>query len=162
MAVRNLEGIQRKGRMIAEQNNNALILQLENFNRRVNIIKGLQQKCIDAVDTILALEANKIKIHFNSNDITFDHQRKSFETGDLKKGYVVYLPYENSVQFGWSDYGMCETYSAEKLHSANGNDYYVLKCIHSKDRSYDKNLTEMATKLEPFLDSFFEWVDSIE
>lgn len=162
MAVRNMEAISRQGAMIAEQQRNAAQMKAENFWKRVNIIKQCHDDAIDFVDTVDALCENGLRTRFetwmkqqNVHYRTCDHTFSVCCLNDRKQdAHVYYAPRENAVCFGWSGWGMCEYYSTN-----NNMDYFIQQYL--KGKNYDEGLTMMATRLQPFLKAFFEWVETI-
>ena len=78
-------------------------------------------------------------------------------SGRKESALVGYYPKKDEVHFGWNGYGMCESYDV-KLPGQNAD--YV---IHSRltHNNYDDGLTTLATRLQPFLKAFFEWVKTI-
>ena len=162
MAVRNLDAIKRHGTMIAEQIRNEEQMREDFFWKRVNIIKSCHDDAIDFIDTVKALWGNglgdKYEQWMEQQNVHYMPYNKEIRICCLMDGkqqaHVYYEPIENVVCFGWSGWGMSEYYSTDKD---------VKNFIHNslKGRHYDDGLTMMAERLQPFLKSFFEWVDSI-
>ena len=162
MAVRNMDAIERQGIMIAEQKINARQICEDGFWKRVNIIKACHDDAIDFVDTVDALCKNGLRDKF---EVWLKQQNVSYTIYNKKLGvcclsdrkqdaHVYYVPTENAVCFGWNGWGMCEYYSTnEKM------DYFIHTYLSG--HGYDNGLTVMATRLQPFLNAFFEWVGTI-
>lgn len=159
MAVRNFDSIKRHGDMVRNQVANERKMREENFYKRANIIKGCQQDAIDCVDTIIALFQNGLRQQYENwesnqvDGIKFNRQYQSLGCScpECRNAYVRYIPKENRLNFGWSDYGMCESYD-------DGGDYLIHTALPGR---YDLGLTNLSTKLKPFLDAFFAWVETI-
>lgn len=160
-----MDAIQRQGNMIAEQKRNERQMREDGFWKRVNIIKACHDDAIDFVDTVDALAKNGLRCKFDEwmkqQNVTYESYRKLIRICclcDRKESALVgYYPTTDHVHFGWNGYGMCESYDV----SAPGqNADYV---IHSRLRcnNYDDGLTTLATRLQPFLRAFFEWVETI-
>lgn len=162
MAVRNMDAIQRQGNMIAEQKKNERQMREEGFWKRVNIIKACHDDAIDFVDTVDALCKNGLRGKFEE---WMEQQNVSYTIYNKKLGvcclcerkqdaHVYYAPTDNAVCFGWSGWGMSEFYSTnEKM------DYFIHTYLSR--HGYDDGLTMMATRLQPFLKAFFEWIETI-
>lgn len=162
MAVRNMDAIERQGNMIAQQRVNERKMREDGFWQRVNTIRACHDDAVDFIDTVDALAKNGLRGRF---DEWMKQQNVSYTIYDKKLGvcclsdskqdaHVYYVPTENAVCFGWSGWGMCEYNSTnEKM------DYF----IHARlsNHGYDKGLTMMAIRLQPFLKAFFEWVKTI-
>lgn len=165
MAVRNLDGITRHGDMLAEQKANEKKLRDDYFWKRVNLIRETREDALDAVDTIKALREHGLYGKFEQWD-NRDNSSLSVHTSvgnpirfRMKAGdcLIYYEPQGDIVEFGWSAYGMCESYSTK-----NGNMDYVINAVSRADkRDYDMLLTAMATKISPYLEEFFKWVESL-
>lgn len=161
MAVRNFDSIKRHGDMVRNQIANERTMREENFYKRINIIKACQADAIDCVDTILALFKNGLRQQYEDweskqiDGIRFSYQNQSLGCGcpENKNAIVRYIPKTNIVQFQWSAHGMCESYEDSK-HC----DYLIHTAMPGR---YDGGLTRMATKLEPFLNAFFAWLETI-
>ena len=157
-----MDAIERQGKMIAEQKTNERKMREESFWQRVNTIKACHDDAVDFIDTVDALVKNGLRWRFSE---WMKQQNVSYTIYDKKLGvcclsdnrqdaHVYYVPTENAVCFGWSGWGMCEYYSTnEKM------DYFIHTYLSS--HGYDKGLTMMATRLQPFLKAFFEWVKTI-
>lgn len=165
MAVRNMDAIERQGNMIAEQRRNARQIREDGFWKRVDIIKACHDDAIDFVDTVDALCKNGLRDKFETwlkqQNVYYEHYRKLLRIcclNERKESAIVgYYPEKDEVHFGWNGYGMCEGYDVRtKCETAD----YV---IHSRlsDNGYDEGLTTFATRLQPFLKAFFEWVETI-
>lgn len=162
MAVRNMDAIERQGNMIAEQKRNARQMKEENFWKRVDIIKACHDDAIDFVDTVEALCKNGLRGKFEAwmeqQNVTYTIYNKKLEVcclSDRKQdAHVYYVPTENAVCFGWRGWGMCEYYSTNERM-----EYFIQQYLDGKN--YDEGLTKMATRLKPFLQAFFEWVETI-
>ena len=159
MAVRNMEAINRQGAMIAQQRQNARQMREEGFWKRVNIIKACHNDAIDFVDTVDALCKNGLRDKFEAwmkqQNVSYTIYNKKLCVCCLsdrrQEAHVYYVPTEDAVCFGWS---MCEYYSTNKE-----TDYFIHNYLSG--RGYDEGLTKMAARLQPFLKSFFEWVETI-
>ena len=164
MAVRNMDAIERQGNMIAEQKRNARQMREDGFWKRVNTIKACHDDAIDFVDTVDALCKNGLRDKFdewmkqqNVDYTIYDKRLRVCCLSDNRQdAHVYYVPTENAVCFGWSGWGMCEYYTTE--HKGN-IDLFIHNYL--KGKNYDKGLTMMATRLQPFLKAFFEWVETI-
>lgn len=162
MAVRNFDAIQRHGEMIREQNANAKRVSLDFFWKRVNIVRNTRQDAIDAIDTIHALYENGLggilnkwmenqNVHCRTYNNSFYIVSKINEKAD-----VSYYPKEDKIYCAWGDHGMCECY---KIEQGTSSDYSIEKILSS--RGYNETLTLLAERLQPFLDNFFKWVETI-
>lgn len=162
MAVRNMHAIQRQGNMIAEQRRNERQMREDGFWKRVNIIKACHEDAIDFVDTVDALCKNGLRGKFEEwikqQNVSYTIYNKRLCVCCLsdrrQDAHVYYVPTENAVCFGWSGWGMCEYYSTNKEM-----DYFIHTYLIG--HGYDKGLTMIATRLQPFLKAFFEWVNTI-
>lgn len=162
MAVRNLDAIKRHGTMIAEQIRNEKRMREDFFWKRVNIIKSCHEDAIDFIDTVNALWKNglgdKYEQWMKQQNVHYMPYNKEISICCLmdceQDAHVYYEPAENVVWFGWSGHGMSELYSTN-----NDVDYFIHNYL--KGRNYDDGLTMMAERLQPFLKSFFEWVENI-
>ena len=162
MAVRNMDAIERQGNMIAEQKRNARQMREENFWKRVNMIKACHDDAIDFVDTVDALCKNGLLSKFeewmkqqNVKYTIYNNKLSVCCLRDRKEdAHVYYVPTENDVCFGWGGWGMCEYYSTNK--DAN---YFISSRLAA--HGYDEGLTMMVTRLQPFLNAFFKWVETI-
>lgn len=156
-----MDAIQRQGNMIAEQRRNERQMREEGFWKRVNIIKACHDDAIDFVDTVDALAKNGLRGKFDEwmkqQNVSYTYDKKlrvCCLSDNRQDAHVYYVPTENAVCFGWSGWGMCEYYSTnEKM------DYFIHTYLSG--HGYDKGLTMMATRLQPFLTAFFEWVETI-
>lgn len=165
MAVRNMDAIQRQGNMIAEQKRNERQMREENFWKRVDMIKACHDDAIDFVDTVDALAKNGLRGKFDEwmkqQNVKYEGYRQLIRVcclcGSKESALVGYYPKKDDVHFGWNGYGMCESYDVS-VPSQNAD--YV---IHSRlsQNNYDEGLTMMATRLQPFLNAFFKWVETI-
>ena len=160
-----MDAIERQGNMIAEQKRNARQILEDGFWKRVNIIKACHDDAIDFVDTVDALCKNELRDKFETwlkqQNVYYTHYNKKLSIcclSDSKQdAHVYYVPTEDAVCFGWSGWGMCEYYTTE--HKNN-----ITHFIHNylmAGRNYDEGLTKMATRLQPFLKAFFEWLETI-
>lgn len=162
MAVRNMDAIQRQGNMIAEQQTNKRRMIEENFWKRVSIIKACHDDAIDFVDTVDALCKNglsgKFKEWLKQQNVSYTIYDKRLSvcclSDNRQDAHVYYVPTEDAVCFGWRGWGMCEYYSTNK-----NVDYFIHTYLSG--HGYDNGLTMMATRLQPFLKAFFEWVETI-
>ena len=165
MAVRNLDAINRYGKMIAEQTRNAKQLKEDAFWNRVEIIKKCHDDAIDAIDTIDALSKNGLRGKFDGwmkmQNVSYSHYQQRFEvsckvdTPSKESAYVSYYPLQDGVNFSWSGWGMCESYNTAKIDM----EYFIHTYL--KNHGYDDGLTKLAERLQPFLNAFFKWVDSL-
>lgn len=157
-----MDAIQRQGNMIADQKRNARQMKEENFWKRVDIIKACHDDAIDFVDTVEALCKNGLRGKFEAwmeqQNVIYTIYNKKLEVcclSDRKQdAHVYYVPTENAVCFGWRGWGMCEYYSTNERM-----EYFIQQYLDGKN--YDEGLTKMATRLKPFLQAFFEWVETI-
>lgn len=164
MAVRNLKGIERQGRAIAEQKKNEQDMKEQWFWHRVSEIRRNLNDAVDCFDTISALCDHGMEKAFKEWDknqsIHFSTYRNSFmvrcESDSKNAAYVSYRPKDDAVRFEWSGYGMCETYDTSKTY---GMTYFIHTYL--KNHGYDDGLTELATGIRAYIDAFFEWVDTI-
>jgi len=166
MAVRNFDAIKRQGDMIAEQQANKRRMVEENFWKRVDIIKNSHADAIDFIDTIDAMCKNSMRAMVDewlkNKNVHYTIYNKKFGVCCLsdsrQSAHVYYCPQENgidTVEFGWSGWGMCECYSTNKSTD------YLIHVALKRDRNYDEGLTMMAERLQPFIDAFFKWVETI-
>lgn len=165
MAIRNLDAIQRQGTMIAAQQENSRRMREENFWHRVSIIKQSHNDAIDAVDTIEALCKNGLRSKFEEwmkkQNVYYSFYFKRFSVScEIRNSWkerasVSYDPKTNGVRFSWDGYGMYECYDTEER--------YINHFIHTYlgNNGYDKGLTVLSERLQPFLDAFFKWIESI-
>lgn len=165
MAVRNLGGITRCGNMLAEQKANEKRLRDDYFWKRVELIRDTKPQAIDAVDTIKALREHGLLGKFEQWDrrdcSTLQVQtslgnpiRFKIKAGDC---IIFYEPQGDYIEFSWSAHGMIESYSTK-----NSDMDYVISAVSRKDsREYDMLLTALATRLRPYLEDFFKWVDTL-
>lgn len=159
MAIRNLDAITRRGNMVKEQIQNARTIKEENFWNRVNFIRKSHEDAIDAIDTIRALRANKLGKLFDEwmaqQDVKFLRDFNIFLLYASQGTWVGYNPNENFVEFHSNRNGMHETYRT--------NTEYIGHFIHMylDEKNYDGGLTLLAERLQPFLDSFFSWVETL-
>ena len=160
MAVRNLEAINRHGEMIAQQQNNAKKMREDRFWSRVSIIKRSCDDAIDFVDTVDALCKNGMRTKFENwmeeQNLCYRICDKEFCIGTSSSGRVYYVPKSGDVCFGWNNYGMFEYYSLNEGHT----DYIIHQALIHRVK-YDECLTLMAERLQPFIDAFFKWVDTL-
>ena len=160
MAVRNLEAINRHGEMIAQQKSNANKMREDSFWNRVNIIRKSSNDAVDFADTVSALCKNGLRTKFDewvkTQNVNYSTYNNEFSIGSSSDGRVIYVPSSNDVQFAWSNYGMGECYSVNK----GKLDYIVHRALLHRE-NYDKCLTLMAERLQPFIDAFFKWVDTL-
>lgn len=165
MAVRNMDAIERQGKMIAEQKANERKMREDGFWQRVNTIRACHDDAVDFIDTVDALAKNGLRGRFDEwmkqQNVTFEGYRGLIRVCCLSErkesALVGYYPKKDEVHFGWNGYGMGESYDV----SAPGqNADYV---IHSRltHNNYDNGLTTLTTRLQPFLKAFFEWVKTI-
>lgn len=162
MAVRNMDAIQRQGNMIAEQRRNARQMREDGFWKRVNMIKSCYEDAIDFVDTVDALYKNRLGGKFEEwlkqQNVSYTNYNKKLSVCCLsdrrQNAHVYYAPTENAVCFGWSGWGMFEYYST------NENMEHFIH-TYLKNKNYDEGLTKLAGRLLPFLNAFFEWVETI-
>lgn len=166
MAVRNLNGIVRQGRMIAQENKNARDLRNDNFWKRVSMVQECMKDAIDFIDTVKFLEENGLRDQFEEwmkgKNVRFESYRGlicvTCLSNKKESANVGYYPQANSVHFGWNGCGMCESYHIVSKVSSDA-DYFINQRLSK--RNYDEGLTMLATRLRPFLNAFFEWVDTI-
>lgn len=163
MAVRNLDSIQRKGAEVYNEKANARKLKADGYWRRVNIVKESHDDAVDALDTIQALFEHGLRQAFEEwmkgQGISYSNQYKRFEVrAPYDHGYseAGYEPLNNDICFHWSGHGCCESYSANS-HYDRLIDYHIGKA----DDRYDELLTRLAEKLQPFLDAFFKWTETL-
>lgn len=157
-----MDAIERQGNMIAEQRRNARQMREDGFWKRVNIIRACHDDAIDFVDTVDALCKNGLRDKFETwmkeQNVSYTIYNKNLSVccmSDRKQdAHVYYVPTEDAVCFGWSGWGMCEYYSTN-----NNIEYFIHNYLSGKN--YDEGLTKMATRLQPFLKAFFEWVETI-
>jgi hypothetical protein len=160
MAVRNLQAIQRQGAMIAERKKNEQNLKKDFFWKCVNICSESRGDAIDAIDTILELNKNGLRNRYEewekNQDLRFCYQYNSFVMGDsCDTIQVSYIPSSDSVDFFYNGKGGMEGYS-----TAGTPENYLIYRIYSRQGYVDK-LRLLAECLQPFLDNFFKWVDSL-
>jgi len=157
-----MNAIQRQGNMIAEQRRNEQQMHEEGFWKRVNMIKACHDDAIDFVDTVDALAKNGLRDKFEEwmkqQNVSYDFYNKRLRvcclSDNRQDAHVYYVPTENAVCFGWRGWGMCEYYSTNERM-----EYFIQQYLDGKN--YDEGLTKMATRLKPFLQAFFEWVETI-
>ena len=162
MAIRCKEKILRQGKMIAEQKQNEQNLIVNNFWNRVNIVKECHDDAIDFTDTAKALCGNglggKFETWCNSQNVTYDRYNLGFRicclSDNKQSAYVTYYPLKDMITFSWSGWGMSECYS-----TTNDAEYFISNYL--KDKKYDKGLTDLSIRLKPFLNAFFEWVETL-
>lgn len=162
MAIRCKEKILRQGKMIAEQKQNEQNLIVNNFWNRVNIVKECHDDAIDFIDTAKALCGNglggKFETWCNSQNVTYDRYNLGFRicclSDNKQSAYVTYYPLKDMITFSWSGWGMSECYS-----TTNDAEYFISNYL--KDKKYDKGLTDLSIRLKPFLNAFFEWVETL-
>ena len=165
MAIRNLEAIQRQGTMIAAQQENSRRMREENFWYRVSIIQQSCNDAIDAVDTIESLCKNGLRSKFEDwmkqQNVYYSFQYKRFsvscevENSRKESASVGYNPKTNGVHFSWNGYGMCEGYDTAESNMTHFIHNYL------GNKGYNKGLTVLSERLQPFLDAFFKWIESI-
>ena len=165
MAVRNMEAINRQGEMIAQQRRNARQMREESFWNRVNMIKASHKDAVDFVDTVDALYKNGMGTKFEewlkNQNVGYANYNKRMAVSckvDCERkesAHVYYVPAKNSVGFGWNGYGMCESYTAGESDA----EYLIHQRL--SHHGYDEGLTKLAERLQPFLDAFFKWVETI-
>ena len=51
--------------------------------------------------------------------------------------------------------------SLKHYDSTNKSTDYLIHVALKRDRNYDEGLTMMAERLQPFIDAFFKWVETI-
>lgn len=161
MAIRCEEKILRHGKMIAEVKQNKHQMIVKNFWDRVNIVKECHDDAIDFVDTAKALYENgwgaKFETWCESQNVTYDKYKLGFCVcclSDKKEtAYVSYLPIKNIITFSWTGWGMCECYSTENAG------YFISNYL--KKQGYDNGLTDLSVRLKPFLNAFFDWVETL-
>lgn len=168
MAIRNLEAINNRGEMIAKQKMNAMQMKEDNFWNRVEIIMSSHGDAVDAIDTIDYLYKNGIGKLFEDwnkgKGVYYESQYKQFKVyckvnEPMKEtAYVAYRPYDNSVHFSWNGYGMCEGYDVVSKGSQNTN-YFIHNYLDRK--GYDGGVTDLSVRLQPFLDAFFKWTETL-
>lgn len=164
MAIRNLDAITRYGEMIAEQKRNTNRLREEHFNNRLNIIKSSHSDAIDAMDTICALSENGLRSRFEewekNQNVYFDFQRHRFyvicKVDEPKKenAIVSYYPSNDNICFSWNGWGMseCSSTNVEKADCL----------IHRlSQHGYEQGLTDLCERLQPYLNAFFKWLNSL-
>jgi len=157
-----MEAINRQGAMIAQQRQNARQLKEENFWKRVNMIKASHDDAVDFVDTVEALYKNNMSTKFEewmkNQNVYYTYYNKRLKVSCVcerkESASVSYQPDEDAVKFGWNGYGMCEGYSTN-----DNTDYLIHQRL--RDHGYDEALTKLAERLQPFLDAFFKWVETI-
>ena len=160
MAIRCEEKILRHGKMIAEQKQNEQNLIVNNFWDRVNIVKECHDGAIDFIDTVKALYANGWDKEYRNwcKSQNVDYYYLGFRVcclSDAKQtAYVTYYPLKDMITFSWSGWGMSECYS-----TTNDAEYFISNYL--KDKKYDKGLTDLSIRLKPFLNAFFEWVETL-
>ena len=163
MAVRNFDAIKRQGDMIAEQKANKRRMVEENFWKRVNIIKGSHNDAIDFIDTVDALCKNGMRAMVDewlkNKNVYYTIYNKKFGVRCLsdssQSANVYYCPQENAIEFGWSGWGMCELLSTSRYADR------MIDVGLKSDKNYDEGLTMMAERLQPYIDAFFKWVETI-
>ena len=168
MAIRNLDGINRQGDMIAQQKQNERNMREESFWNRVEIVRSSHNDAVDAIDTIEYLYKNGMRQLFEDwnkgKGVYYESQYKQFKVyckvNEPRKetAYVSYRPYDDSVHFYWNGYGMGEGYDVVSKGSQNTNRF-----IHTylDGKGYDGGLTDLSVRLQPFLDAFFKWVETL-
>lgn len=162
MAIRCEQNILRQGKMIAEQRQNKYQMLVNHFWDRVNIVKECHDDAIDFIDTAKALCGNglggKFETWCNSQNVTYDRCNLGFRvcclSNNKESAYVTYYPLKDMITFSWSGWGMSECYSTTK--DAN---YFISNYL--KDKKYDDGLTNLSVRLKPFLNAFFEWVETL-
>ena len=164
MAVRNLQAIQRQGRAVADERKNARDLKHENFWARVNKITDTRSDAIDCIDTINALIKNGLRGKFEEwmKGKSVHHYGEylciNCSCGREESAQIKYFPKENYLKFSWSGYGMCASYVTNSQSQA---EYLVDYEMKKEGKGFDAGLTKFAACLQPFLDEFFSWVESL-
>ena len=161
MAVRNLKAISRHGKMLADQQANERKIRHDSFWSRVDTIRSCRNDAVDFVETVEAMRKNGMRNEFEkwlknqnlSYTTTFGNK---IQLGNSTSGKVYYSPEDDDVCFGWQDGWMSEYYSVNR-----GQADYIVDTRFRFRSEYDRLLTLMAERLRPFLDAFFEWVDSL-
>jgi hypothetical protein len=160
MAIRCQENILRQGKMIAEQKQNEQNLIVNNFWNRVNIVKECHDDAIDFIDTAKALYQNglggKFETWCKSQNVTYYALgfRICCLSDNKQSAYVTYYPLKDMITFSWSGWGMSECYS-----TTTDAEYFISHYL--KDKKYDKGLTDLSIRLKPFLNAFFEWIETL-
>ena len=160
MAIRCKEKILRQGKMIAEQKQNEQNLIVDNFWNRVNIVKECHDDAIDFIDTAKALYGNglggKFETWRKAQNVTYYDLgfRVCCLSDNKQSAYVTYYPLKDMITFSWSGWGMSECYS-----TTEDAKYFISHYL--KDKKYDKGLTDLAIRLKPYLNAFFEWVETL-
>lgn len=165
MAVRNITSIVRQGNMISEQQRNKRIMRENNFWLRINTIRSSHDDAVDFVDTVDALYRNHLGTRFEkwmkAQNVEYTRcGNKLFVSLSLHptrfvESKVYYTPSDNHVSFTWQGYGMGESYSTSQDLS------HFIHTYLENDHRYDELLTTMATRLQPFLSAFFDWVSQL-
>jgi len=166
MAIRNVNGIARQGRMIAQEHQNARDLREGNFWNRVSMVQECMKDAIDFIDTVKFLEKNGLTKRFEEwmkdKNVRFESYRNlicvTCLSSKKESAVVGYYPQADAVHFGWNGNGMCESYTIGSKVSPDAN-YFINNRLSKQN--YDEGLTMLATRLRPFLNAFFEWVDTI-
>jgi len=159
MAIRCEQKILRQGKMIAEQRQNEQNLIVNNFWNRVNIVKECHNDAIDFIDTVKALYENGLGSKFDAwcklKNVTYYELgfRVCCLSDNRQSAHVTYYPTKGIITFSWSGWGMCECYSTEEA------EYFIPRYL--KNHGYDKGLTDLSIRLKPFLNAFFEWVETL-
>ena len=160
MAVRNLDTIERHGKMIAEQKKNAYEMAREHFWERVNIILSSHQDAIDAGDTIQALRDNalgeRFRIWAEGQNVQYAYYEEAFTIGKGDCRILYYPKKIDEVKFVWSYGGMGEGYS-----TISTDEKYLIQRMGYNERCYDELLSLMAERLQPYLNAFFSWVEKL-
>lgn len=163
MAVRNMEAIKRHGDMIAQERQNKKLAKEQAFWSICNTIKSCRDDAVDAVDTINALYENglgsKFETWLKSQNVGYSIQFKRFSVGSpldnpKEYAYVSYVPERDSIRFAWNGYGMCESYDTK----SDNMEHF----IHSYyDKKYKEGHERLAARLQPFLNAFFAWTETL-
>lgn len=166
MAVRNLDAIARQGQMIAKEKKIERDLRNDNFWKRVSMVQECHADAIDFIDTVKFLQKNGLLNQFEEwmkgKNVRFENYRSliciTCLSAKRESANVGYYPSENAVHFGWNGYGMCESYDIISQNSQNADSFIELRL---GTHNYDDGLTMLATRLRPFLNAFFEWVETL-
>lgn len=160
MAVRNLEGIIRKGNKHGEKEK-LVIENLRKFVRPlVESIKATRPQMQDFLDTELAFIDNGIhdKFNFWVKKQMLIYSPPHFVYGFRKMGQVYYDFNDDEVYFVWEDYSCEQFYSASDIleddkQAINANRFFSQFDMRAK-------LETLAIQLPKFFKDFNDWVDS--
>lgn len=168
MAIRNLQAINNRGEMIAQQKRNKMQMKEDNFWNRVEIVRSSHDDAVDAIDTIEYLYKNGMRQLFEDwnkgKGVYYESQYKQFKVycnvkePSRETSYVAYRPYDDSVHFSWNGYGMCEDYDVGSK-SSQSTQHFIHTYLDKK--GYDGGLTDLSVRLQPFLNAFFKWVETL-